>query len=211
MTAKTGKYDGDQLFHAIFHDNYSTIVHFMYFPHHKVEATQALNGIPCILFEELLINPNIFITISGIEQSTMGIRDKYKCTFTEPNELHNEESMEGMFEGTVLTTLYLYQDPQVALKNKMSYFDEGDLQKSYTHAHGKYYETVNIASRSCHMGRKLQARKNTSSPPGFNIAPAEDPTITSGLTQGAPEDEDDSLMGGAYLTLDPEGDDISLR
>ena len=43
MTAKTGKYARDQLFHAIYCDNNPTIVHFMYLPHHKVEATQALN------------------------------------------------------------------------------------------------------------------------------------------------------------------------
>ena len=35
----------------------------MYFPHHKVEATQVLNKIPCILAEELILNPNDFINI----------------------------------------------------------------------------------------------------------------------------------------------------
>ena len=45
----------------------------MYFPHNKVEATQVLDRLTCILSEELLVNPNNFITISGIERATMGI------------------------------------------------------------------------------------------------------------------------------------------
>ena len=91
MTAKTGKYTGYQLFHEISYDNNPTTVHFMYFPHHKVEATQDFNGMPCIIYEDLLIKTNDFITISGIEIYTMGIWDKEKRTFTNPNELHNEE------------------------------------------------------------------------------------------------------------------------
>ena len=46
----------------------------------------------------------------------MGIWDKEKCTFTDPNELHNEEAMEGMFKFTGLTEIYLNQDSQSALK-----------------------------------------------------------------------------------------------
>ena len=91
MTAKSGKYAGDQLFHAISRDNNPTTVQFMYSPHNKVEATQFLNGMPCILSEELLTNPKNFITISGIEISTMGIWDKEKRTLTYPNVIHNEE------------------------------------------------------------------------------------------------------------------------
>ena len=87
----------------------------MYFPHHMVEATQVLNKITYILTEDLLINPKNFITRPGIERATMGIWDKYKRTFTKPNELHNEEAMESMFEGTGITALYLDQDTQAAL------------------------------------------------------------------------------------------------
>ena len=76
MTAKTGNYAGDQLFHTISCDKNITTLHFMYFPHNKVEGTQVLKGLPCILSEELLIGPNNFITISGIERTTMGIWDK---------------------------------------------------------------------------------------------------------------------------------------
>ena len=36
MTAKTGKYARDKLFHTIYHDNEPTTVRFIYFPHHKV-------------------------------------------------------------------------------------------------------------------------------------------------------------------------------
>ena len=76
MTAKTEKYSGDKLFHAISRDNNPATVQFMYFSRNKVEATQVFNGIPRILSEELLINPSNFITISGIYRATMGIWDK---------------------------------------------------------------------------------------------------------------------------------------
>ena len=91
MNAKTGKYSGDRLFHAIYRENDPTRVNFMYLPHNKVETTKICNGVPCVLFEELLVNPNNLITRSGIEISTMGIWDKEKRTFTNPNELHNGE------------------------------------------------------------------------------------------------------------------------
>ena len=182
----------------------------MYFPYHKYEETQVLNGLTCILSEELLINPNNFITISGIERYNMGIWDKYKCTFTDPNELHNQESMEGMFKGTGLLELNLDQYPQGAFKNKMGKFDEADIQKSYTQVQGKGDETVTIEIISRQIERKLQARAKTSSPPGLNIAPTEYPSITSGLTQESAEFEDTSLLGGAYLALDLSGENISL-
>ena len=78
----------------------------------------------------------------------MGIWDKENCTFTDPNELHSGEEMEGLFEGTGITKLYLDQDPQAALKNKIGNFDEAELQKPYAQVQGKYDETVNIVSRS---------------------------------------------------------------
>ena len=85
-----GKYVGDQLFHAISRDNDPTTVHFMYFPNHNVEATQLLYGLLYIISEELLVNPNYSITRSGNDRATMSIWDKYKCTITNPNYLHNE-------------------------------------------------------------------------------------------------------------------------
>ena len=94
---------GDQLLHAISCDNDTAIVNFMYFPHHIVEATQIINGIPCILYEELLFNPNDFITRSGIKKATMIIWDKDKHTSTDPNELYNEKAKDGMLKGTGLT------------------------------------------------------------------------------------------------------------
>ena len=90
----------------------------MYFTHHKVEATQVLNWLLCILSEKLLINPNGFITRSGIKRATMGVWNKNKATLTKPNELNNEEATEGIFGGTVLTALDLEQDPQPVLNNK---------------------------------------------------------------------------------------------
>ena len=105
----------------------------------------------------------------------MGIWDKDKRTFSNPNELNNEELVEFMFEGTGLAALDLDQDPQTMLKNKMGNFHEANFQKSYAQAQGKYDKTVNIASRSRQIGRKLKGRKNTESPPGLNIASSEDP------------------------------------
>ena len=97
MTEKMVKYARDQLIHSIYHDNDTTTVHFMYFPHHKLEANQVLNGLICIIYEDLIVNHNSYITRSGIYQATMGIWDKYKRTLNDPNEIHNEEAMEGMF------------------------------------------------------------------------------------------------------------------
>ena len=112
----------------------------------------------------------------------MSIWDKDKRTFTNPNELHNEEEMKSMFEGIHLKTLYLDKYPRGALKNKLGNFDEADIQKSYAWAQGKDDETVTIASRSNHIGKKLQAQTKTASLTGLNIAPFEYPFITSGLT-----------------------------
>ena len=73
MTTKTGKYSGDQLYDTIYRDKDPTTVHFMYFPHHKVEATQVLNGMTYIISEELLIHPDDLITISGIEREPLWV------------------------------------------------------------------------------------------------------------------------------------------
>ena len=140
----------------------------------------------------------------------MDIWDQYKPTFTKPNELHNGKLTEGIFEGTGITALDLDQDPQSAMKNKISNFDEADLQKSYAWAQGKDEKTVTIAGRSHHIGKKFQARTKTMSPQGLNIAPANHTSITSGLTQEAAEYDDASLLGGESLALDPEGERISL-
>ena len=82
-------------------------------------------------------------------------------------------------------------------------FDESYLQKAYAHAqdHCKHitpyrYETTSVDKKSL--------------PPGFNIAPSEDPSIASLITQEVVEDEDISLLGGASLALDPAEDYISL-
>ena len=66
MTAKTGKYDRDKLFQTKSRDKDPTNIHFMYFSHHNVEATQVLSVLPYIISEDLLVNPNNFITRSGI-------------------------------------------------------------------------------------------------------------------------------------------------
>ena len=89
MNAESVKYASDQLFHAISFDKDTTTVYFIYFTHHKLDATQVLNGLPCILYEYILVNPNDFINRSDIERASMCIWDKEKCNFTDPNELHN--------------------------------------------------------------------------------------------------------------------------
>ena len=81
--------------------------------------------------------------------------------------------MEDMLQATGLTTIDLYQYPQAALKNKIGNFDKADLQKSYAWSQGKDNETVIISIRSRQIGRKLQARTETASPTGINIAPYE--------------------------------------
>ena len=91
--------------------------------------------------------------------------------------------MKGIFEGTGLMTFDLDQDQQAALKKKMGKYDKADLKKAYAWAQGKNDETVTITSRSRQRGRKIQAWINTEHLPGFNIAPAKYPSITSGLTQ----------------------------
>ena len=113
ITVKTGKYARDKLFHAISHDKNPTTVHFVYFPHNKVLTTQVLNRLPCILSEELIINPNDSITRSGIEQATMGIWDKKKRTLTNPNELHNEEAMEVHTLGFKICNIFGNTEPTV--------------------------------------------------------------------------------------------------
>ena len=90
-----------------------------------------------------------------------------------------------MFNGTGLMALYLDQNQQAVLKNKMGNFGEIGLQKAYARKQGKDYETVTIASISHQIGRKLQAWKNTAPPQGFNIALAKEPSLTSGITQEA--------------------------
>ena len=65
----------------------------------------------------------------------------------------------------------------------MEIFDKADLQKAYARAQGKYDETVIIKSRSRQIGRKLKTWIQTAPPTGFNISPAKDPYIKSGLTQ----------------------------
>ena len=112
-------------------------------------------------------------------------------------------------KGTDLMTLYLDQDPQDDLKGGGG-VDEAYLQKYYNQAHRKDDETVTIARVSSQIGRNLQAQTNTASPPGINISPSKDPSITPGLTQEAAEDEDDSLIVRVYLALNPSRDNISL-
>ena len=75
-----------------------------------------------------------------------GYLGKEKRTFTDPNELHNEEAMEIMLKSTGLKTIDLERYPQASLKNKMGNFYEADIQKAYAPAQGKYNESVIIAS-----------------------------------------------------------------
>ena len=58
--------------------------------------------------------------------------------------------------------------------------------------------------------RKLQSRTSKAPPPGLNILPAKDPSITSGLTQEDSEYDYASLPVGSSLALDPVEEDISL-
>ena len=91
--------------------------------------------------------------------------------------------MESMFEVKCIMALDLDQDPQSGLKNKMDKCDEADLQKAYSRAQGKDDEIVTIANISRQIGRKLQPRTKIDYPPGLNIAPSKEPSITSVIIQ----------------------------
>ena len=60
------------------------------------------------------------------------------------------------------------------------------------------------------MGSKFQSQANTVSPPGLNIAPAKDHSITSSLIRDASKDDDAFILGGSSLALDPAGEYISI-
>ena len=85
----------------------------------------------------------------------MGIQDKDKRICTIPNELHNEEVIKVVFKGTGLKALYQDQEPKSVLNNKTVHFGEADLHKAYDWAQGNDDETLTIARRSRHIGRKL--------------------------------------------------------
>ena len=92
----------------------------------------------------------------------------------------------------------------------MGSFDESYTQKVYSGAHRKDDVTVTIASISRNIGSKLKELEEIVSTPGINIAPEKDPSITSGLTHDASEDDYYSLLGGASLAIDPAVDIRSL-
>ena len=102
----------------------------------------------------------------------MGIWDKYELTFDGQNDLHKEEAIEVMSKVKVVVALDIYQYPQAQSKSKMDNFDEADIQKSCAWTQVKDYEILTIASRSLQIGRKLQARTKTTSPPVLNIESA---------------------------------------
>ena len=64
----------------------------------------------------------------------MGIWDKENHTFTDLNEIHNEEAMEGIFGGSSITALDLYQEPQATLKKKWKALMRHIL-RNLTHGH----------------------------------------------------------------------------
>ena len=145
MTAKTGNYARDKLFYATSLENNPITLHFMYFPHHMVEATKVINRLPYIIAEELLVNPNNFITISVIYRATMVIWDKDKQIFADPNQFHNKDWKTYVW-GYKSRGTGKFQDYQADLKNQMGTFDAADIQKFYARAQGKDYEKGTFAS-----------------------------------------------------------------
>ena len=61
-----------------------------------------------------------------------------------------------------------------------------------------------------HIRSKFKALSKTVSTPGINIVLSKDPSFTLSLTRDTDEDDDDSLLGGVSLSLEPAGYDISL-
>ena len=56
----------------------------------------------------------------------------------------------------------------------------------------------------------MQTQTKTASSTGLNIAPDKCTSITSGINQEASEYDYASLLGGAYIALEPAGDNIFL-
>ena len=99
----TGEHKGNKLFHAVCPSTDRTTINFLYFPQHDYEVAQVLNGIPCILSNELGINPVDFITLVGMKRATFGTWDPVQRIFTSPNYLNNKETMHEILKGTGLT------------------------------------------------------------------------------------------------------------
>ena len=93
------------------------------------------NYIPCFTFDALVWPVRV---VYPRDMSSGGCTPLPTKEVTDPNELHSGEETEGLFEGTGITKLYLDQDPQAALKNKIGNFDEAELQKPYAQVQVKY-------------------------------------------------------------------------
>ena len=63
-----------------------------------------INIIPCILDEKLVINPVDFITRAGMEFETFGTWDPVQHISTDPNDLHNKETITEIIQGTGITS-----------------------------------------------------------------------------------------------------------
>ena len=61
-----------------------------------------------------------------------------------------------------------------------------------------------------HIRSKLKALAKPVSSQGINLVLSKDPSFTLSLTRDASEDDDDSLIGGVSLSLEPSGYYISL-
>ena len=62
MTAKMGKYAGDQLLHAMSCDNNPTTEYFMYLTRHKVNQPKSSTGYPVFSMKSYSSNPTISLT-----------------------------------------------------------------------------------------------------------------------------------------------------
>ena len=112
----------------------ATTVNFLSFPQHKNAVVHVLNGVPCILYGELGINLVDFITQIGMECATFGTWYPVQRIFTDSNDLHNEETMKKISQGTVITYEDLENDPETIRTKKLSTFDDADLLNTYCRA-----------------------------------------------------------------------------
>ena len=72
MKSKTREYADDQLLHTIWHENYDSNIHFMYFKHPKFYSNHVITGLLQNLSDEIAVKPTDYITCYGVEQSIMG-------------------------------------------------------------------------------------------------------------------------------------------
>ena len=133
-----------------------TTVNFLYLPKHNTEVVHVLNGLPCIIANELGIEPVDFITLSGMDRSTFGTWYPSQRLFTDPIYLYNKETMTEILQGTDITAEDLENDPEAIRTKKLTTFNDSYFTKVYARGNVHDDETATYSSISKQVGSKLQ-------------------------------------------------------